>query len=125
MPNAVEPERRKYTRVNFNAKATLTQGDLSFETNLVDVSLNGILLSTPQSYEINAGLPAHVSIKLADDMEIRMSVRLMHSSSKVLGFKCESIDVDSIAHLRRLVELNIGDPHAAERVLNELVNHGA
>ena len=122
MGSTVKPDRRRYTRVNFNARVSLAQYDKSFETNLVDVSLNGILMDTPENYEIRADVPAEASILLGDETSIRMSVRLIHSSSVVLGFQCESIDVDSIAHLRRLIELNIGDPNAAERVLNELVH---
>jgi hypothetical protein len=34
---------------------------------------------------------------------------------------CESIDLDSITHLRRLVELNAGDPALLERELTALV----
>lgn len=121
MTNAAKPDRRRYTRVNFNAKVVFSQDERSFETTLVDVSLNGILLDTPQNYEIRADRLAEAHIVLTDDTEICMSVRLVHSGSDVLGFKCESIDVDSIGHLRRLIELNMGDPDAAERVLNELV----
>lgn len=116
-----KPERRRYTRINFNARVCLRQNNLSFDSNLVDISLNGLLLDTPQNYEIRTDSPLEAHIQLTDDTEICMSVRLVHSGSDVLGFKCESIDVDSIAHLRRLIELNIDDPRAAERVLNELV----
>lgn len=121
MASATDLDRRRYTRVNFNANVSFTQNRNTFESRLVDVSLNGILMDTPKNYELRTDLPAEACIKLGDDTEIRMSVRLVHSSSDVLGFQCESIDVDSIGHLRRLVELNIGDPQAAERVLGELV----
>jgi hypothetical protein len=121
MVNTAKPDRRRFTRVNFHAEVTLTQQNYGFSSTLVDVSLNGILLDTPAEYELRADSPADVAIKLGDETEINMSVRLVHSSSDVLGFRCESIDVDSIGHLRRLIELNIGDAHAAERVLSELM----
>jgi hypothetical protein len=121
MTSANLPERRRYTRVNFNAAVTMSQNNKAFESNIVDVSLNGILVDTPQDYEMRTDIPVEACIKLTDDTEIRMNVSLIHSSSSVLGFKSNSIDVDSIAHLRRLVELNIDDPNASERVLSELV----
>ena len=40
-----------------------------------------------------------------------------------IGLTCINIDVESIAHLRRLVELNLGVPDAAERELHELIAH--
>lgn len=121
MASANLPERRRYSRVNFNSAVIMSQNDKTFESNIVDVSLNGMLVDTPQDYEIRTDIPVEACIRLADDTEIRMNVSLMHSSSRVLGFKCNSIDLESIAHLRRLVELNLGDSQAAERVLSELV----
>jgi len=114
-------ERRHYTRVAFNTVVTLKQNGQAIESNVVDLSLNGILLDTPSEYEIRTDAPLEAFIHLADDTQIRMFISLVHSSSEVLGFRCESIDVDSIVHLRRLIELNIDEANAAERVLNELV----
>jgi len=34
--------------------------------------------------------------------------------------RCLSIDLDSITHLRRLLELNLGDPQLVERELLQL-----
>ncbi|MFT7558145.1 MAG: hypothetical protein ACI93R_000037 [Flavobacteriales bacterium] len=115
-------ERRRYTRVNFDTAATIVQGTSVFHTHVEDLSINGLLLTTPDNYEIRADQPADVSIFLSQDIEIQMKVKLVHSGHDVLGFQCESIDMDSIAHLRRLIELNIDDPSASERVLSELLN---
>jgi hypothetical protein len=35
--------------------------------------------------------------------------------------RCDSIDLDSITHLRRLVELNAGDPRELDRELAILI----
>lgn len=115
-------ERRHYTRVGFDAEVTLNQGDYSFSSHLIDISLNGVLLSTPEDYEISTGEPVYIHVKLADETQIHMKVELAHSSSTVLGFKCDSIDMESLSHLRRLIELNIDDPDAPERVLSELIH---
>lgn len=116
-----ENERRRFTRVAFDTAATLVQGDRVHHTNLVDISLNGLLVETPEAYEIRADQPCDVSIILGDSTEIQMKVKLVHSSSSVLGFKSDSIDMESIAHLRRLIELNLNDPTASDRVLSELL----
>ena len=39
---------------------------------------------------------------------------------ELIGFVCRHIDVDSISHLRRLVELNLGDEALLERELAAL-----
>jgi hypothetical protein len=37
-----------------------------------------------------------------------------------LSLSCTEIDLDSITHLRRLLELNLGDPDLIERELSDL-----
>ena len=49
-----------------------------------------------------------------------MDVWVAHEENKELGLKCKDIDVDSITHLRRLIELNLGDPDLLERELSAL-----
>ncbi|WP_075188282.1 PilZ domain-containing protein [Teredinibacter haidensis] len=114
-------ERRRYSRIDFNTSVQLTQGEQQTTASLLDISLNGLLVKTPQHYHIDVALPIFISVELADDANINMKTSLAHSSSDVLGFRCESIDIESIGHLRRLVELNLGDDNAAERVLTELL----
>ncbi len=116
-----ENDRRRFTRIRFDTAATLNQGETVFHTHVLDISLNGVLLETPEEYKIRADLPANISIFLSESAEIQMQVSLAHSSSQYLGFHCESIDMESVGHLRRLIELNMDDPCAPERVLEELV----
>ena len=116
-----ENERRRFTRVRFDTAATLVQGESLFHTHVLDISINGVLLETPEDYSVRTDLPAYISIFLNDNAEIQMRVSMVHSSSNYLGFHCESIDVESIGHLRRLIELNVDDPNASERILDELV----
>jgi hypothetical protein len=37
------------------------------------------------------------------------------------GVLCRSIDLESITHLRRLIEVNLGDPAASDRELKALI----
>jgi hypothetical protein len=50
-----------------------------------------------------------------------MEVELVHDDHNQLGFHCSHIDVDSISHLRRLIELNLGDEAELERELAALL----
>jgi len=118
---SVPIERRRYTRVDFNTRTCLKQDDKSFQAELLDISVNGLLVKTPSSYQLDVTRPIEVMIILSEDAIIEMQVALVHTGSEMLGLRCEKIDLDSIAHLRRLVELNIGDEDAAERVLAELL----
>lgn len=116
-----ESERRRYTRVKFDTAATVAQGDNVYHSHILDISLNGVLLEAPKEYVIRAESPANISIFLSDSAEIQMKVTLAHTSNEHIGFHCKSIDVESAGHLRRLIELNLDDPNAPERVLEELL----
>lgn len=121
MKNANAAERRRFSRISFDAEATLTQDGQEYSAQLLDISLNGVLLTTPTNYGLRVDLPCMVKVRLAANAIITMQVALIHSSSEVLGFHCTSIDMDSITHLRRLLEMNLDDPAASERVLTELL----
>jgi hypothetical protein len=62
-----------------------------------------------------------VKIILSDQTSIAMSAQVVHQTLEQLHLACVTIDIDSISHLRRLIELNIGDATAAERELSELL----
>lgn len=118
-------ERRRFSRVDFDAAVELTQGTKTWEAKLVDISLKGLLLTLPDGLAISAGEPLHVTIILSDQTPIRMNAEIVHQSAAQLGLTCSLIDLDSISHLRRLIELNLGDPAAAERELAELIDSSA
>lgn len=118
-------ERRQFSRVEFEAEVILTQKGESFCGELVDISLNGALVSTPTHYQVRTDLACDLEIRLSFDNVIHMKAALVHSSSEVLGFQCTSIDMESIVVLRRLMEVNLDDPSASERVLAELLKRYA
>lgn len=119
--NETSAERRQFSRVEFDADVYLLQEGKEYRTQLHDISLNGVLVSTPGEYHIRTDMPCTLCVVLSDQAAITMQVTLVHSSSCVLGFHCTSIDMDSIVLLRRLIEINLSEPGASERVLTELL----
>lgn len=113
-------ERRQFSRVLFDAWVELRQGERSWQTTVVDLSLNGLLVSEPMDWEIDDTKPLVAAIRLDAHATIQMTVLWRHSRNGHIGFECEHIDLDSISNLRRLVELNLGDPVLLERQLGAL-----
>ncbi len=113
-------ERRQFSRVLFDAWAELRQGEKSWQTTVIDLSLNGLLVSEPMDWEIDDTRPLVAAIRLDAHATIQMTVLWRHSRNGHIGFECEHIDLDSISNLRRLVELNLGDPVLLERELGAL-----
>lgn len=115
-------ERRKFSRVLFDAHVELAQGNFHWRATLLDISLKGLLLQQPLPIQVSINEPVLVKILLSDNTSIAMSVTVAHQHHQQTGLVCSSIDIDSVSHLRRLIELNLGDATAAERELSELIS---
>ncbi|WP_163835437.1 PilZ domain-containing protein [Spartinivicinus ruber] len=113
-------ERRKFSRISFDADTTLTQNEQNWKVSLVDISLKGILINAPNEFDINPDKPLLAKIQLDDVSNITMALRFAHKEGSQMGFVCTQIDIDSISHLRRLTELNLGSTDLLERELSAL-----
>lgn len=113
-------ERRQFSRITFDAQTLLSQGVQQWHVTLIDLSLQGALIETPDDWQIDKDQPFAITIRLDEDTAITMSLLWRHSEKGQTGFECKHIDIDSITHLRRLVELNVGDASLLERELAAL-----
>ena len=113
-------ERRRFHRFDFEARVRLYSGSRQWETELIDISLKGLLLRRPEDWEGAKGDSYRVEIRLEGHVVISMSVTVAHVAFDRVGFLCERIDMDSFVHLKRLVELNLGDPSLLTRELSQL-----
>jgi len=117
----IPSERRRFHRFAFDAQTELAQDGKRWAAELVDLSLKGLLIQEPPGFDGDRGKPFTVDLQLAGDTHVSMEVELSHTEHQQLGFVCRHIDIDSISHLRRLIELNLGDEQLLERELSALV----
>ncbi len=113
-------EQRQFSRIPFDVLVTLTLGQEVWETGLIDISLHGALIKEPPNFTSDPEHDYRLAVHLEGGPDICMEVRVAHQENEKLGLNCRDIDVDSITHLRRLVELNLGDPELLERELSAL-----
>lgn len=118
--SATSNERRRFQRIAFDAPTEITQGERSWSVVLHDVSLKGVLIKQPKGWNGDPHQPFEARITLNDEAHVQMEVVLTRTQGELLGFVCRHIDLDSISHLRRLVELNLGDESLLERELAAL-----
>lgn len=116
-----QQERRRFHRVQFDVKVELSQHGLHWESELIDISLKGALLASPLPAGCLRQDPVEMRVILTDLTAITMQMDVVHESGQSTGLACRSIDVESIRHLRRLIELNLGSTEQAERELAELL----
>lgn len=122
--NDTSNDRRRFQRFEFDAETELVQGQGHWPVQLHDLSFKGLLVHRPADWDADPAQPFEARIRLSDDAEVRMQVEMTHGEGELIGMVCRHIDVDSISHLRRLVELNLGDQALLERELAALGQAG-
>ncbi|MDX9665352.1 PilZ domain-containing protein [Pseudomonas sp. P5_152] len=113
--------RRRFRRIAFDARTELSQGNHRWPVKLLDLSLKGLLVQRPDPWLGDRNRIFSVDIHLSEETEIRMDVQLTHEEHDQLGFVCRYISLESVSSLRRLIELNLGDPQELERELGALI----
>ncbi|MBK1725684.1 PilZ domain-containing protein [Halorhodospira neutriphila] len=121
-------ERRRFSRVQFHAPARLRiEGrQAAYAVEVIDLSMQGALVRL----EEGAPPPAAVAdtddrvvleISLSEADRIAMEAQPAHWHEADIGLRCQRIDLDSMMHLRSLLEANLADPDQVHRELTQLV----
>lgn len=114
-------ERRRFTRILFSNPATLMTASGDYNCQVLDLSLKGALITLPVGYVPLQGEAANLKFHLPDsDVLISMEVEVRHVENEYLGLHCNQIDLESVTHLKRLIELNVGDDAILHREIEQL-----
>lgn len=111
-----QPQRR-FTRIGFEAAVALHAGADYWRCDLIDLSIKGALVRLPADCPCRAGDQFQLVIVLDETTRIEMEVSVAHRQDDQAGLACTGLDMNSAAHLRRLLELNLGDARLLEREL--------
>ncbi len=115
-----QQENRIFSRIVFDAKTVISNTEQEWETELLDISLKGALLEKPATWDAPIGAEFRLGISLSEDTVIYMQASVAHIENDHIGFTCHHIDLESITHLRRIVELNTGNDELLNRELSSL-----
>lgn len=109
-------EKRDYHRVPFKCDSQISIVGENYPCELIDISLRGVLLQLPEPRDIGLGSLCQIDIAFAScDIHLQFDAELVHREDDHYGFRIETLDVDSLSHLRRLLELNYGDADVIDR----------
>ncbi len=114
-------DRRRFSRVPFHTNAIVSQDAKQWSCSVWDISLKGILVSNTCEGGLSPNSDIKVVVPLSDASQIVMTTQLAREEGDHLALECTEIDMDSITHLRRLLDLNLGDPEACHRELSILI----
>ena len=115
-------QRRQFSRIHFDARAMLSVGSQTFDCELIDLSLRGALVLCDGD-QPRVGDSSRLELTLNDERLIAIEGTVTHREGRRLGIHCERIDLDSMTHLRRIVELNTGDESLLNRELGALLSN--
>lgn len=115
-------DKRRFSRILFDSEAAIISGERHWPSRLIDISLKGALVERPSDWQAREGDEFTLELVLDNGTTIiRMDVVVVaHIHPHSIGFSCRYIDLDSVTHLKRLVEFNLGDPELMERELSAL-----
>ena len=115
-------ERRQFARIVFDTEARLSFAEYRQDVRVLDLSFKGALVEMPVVGLTAVGTLGLLNVRLGSaDASIAMAVEVAHIEGRQVGLLCRGIDLDSMSHLRQLIERNLGDPRLLKRELKALV----
>lgn len=119
-------EQRNYRRLKFRTEADIIFKDTNYRCDLVDLALQGALFRSGSELSLPLGSQVSLSIYLPET-SIRMEFigELIHRNDNFYGFIFTSEEAESMAHLRRLLELNSGDAEQTEKEFSTWLKQGS
>ena len=119
----MKDERRDFSRIPLRRPTMLQVRGANERCQLVDVSLRGALVRLAWNRPAAVGDPCTLTVALDDGIAmIRMEGVVAHRGEDTVGIRCCEIDLDSVVHLRRLLEVNLGDDRMLRRELSALAS---
>ena len=111
--------KRRFTRIGCKMKALVQLDNLLIvEANILNISLKGALFELDDHCVFQNGDKWQLKFKLPDsDIGLQFKTEVIHSQKKMVGVKFVHIDIDTMIHLRSLMEGRTSNPEQVEREL--------
>ena len=113
-------EKRRFTRVPFMVKATLTVDEQRYTTDRLDnLSVGGCLL--PLEDEFRSGATCQLQIWMdgtGSDLNINVEAEVVRTANGQTALKFTRIEPDSLFHLQNIILYNAADPDVVEKEID-------
>ena len=115
-------EKRHFRRIQLDSPVQIKQAGQTIQSTVVNISLKGVLIKDTDK-ALKHNINSQLSIHLGNNTDINMLARWDHSDRGCSGFHWIKLDIESMQHLRRLIELNNDDADELDRELGLLCRH--
>lgn len=106
----VPDNRRQFRRVRIDADARVYSDRAMWPSRCIDVSLKGALIDRPVEWSGENGNTQRLELRFHALLVVSVNATVAHIGNHVLGYRFQRMDLDSFMRLKRIIELNLGDP---------------
>ncbi len=109
---------RRFTRVGCSYKALVRIDNvLAIEVNILNISLNGAFFELRDDFVLQKGDRWPLTFELpGSDVKLKFETEVVHSRMNRVGVKFIHVDIDTMIHLRSLLEARTANP---QQIANE------
>lgn len=107
-------ERRAFQRIPHDGEVELGTGGQRLTGHIGNLSLGGAAVSVDQAVPADVGDAVTVRVKLCEEISFEATLQVTWCRGSILGGFWAAIDSDGLAHLKRMLMLNTGDPERAQ-----------
>jgi hypothetical protein len=108
-------ERREFRRVQYDVQAVLEYAGETFPSDLIDLSLKGVLISTAASPRKGAAVNVRFTVPQGDKEEVCCPGTVVRADQRGLGIVFDEVGLESFSWIREIVAANSNDPDAVHR----------
>jgi len=117
-------ERRIFSRVRFVAKVQINVNSRVYDAKMLDISLKGALIELSDNMSLEKTKQCKIKLCLMKpDVTLNFDSELIYQENNNFGFKFLRVDNTTMMHLRRLLELNLGNSDAIQKELSFLIKN--
>lgn len=116
-------EKREFPRVHHIGYCIMSrEGSTEIETwqsNILDITAHGASIQCPDNWPGIQNDNVRMTLILeGEDIELKLSGIIVHQQPGILGIKFLSLNLDSLAHLQRIIELDLASQIKSHELLN-------
>ena len=116
-------EKRRFSRICLSEKSFVEYGDNTMAVELMDISLKGALLRFDQPVACRQGDNWRLSFNLGgSDIVMKFKAEVVHVRIDLVGVKFVETDLDTMIHLRNLMEARTMDHEQVRHELDFLID---
>jgi hypothetical protein len=104
-------EKRRFRRIECLENCSVSGQKGLFSVKLLDISLKGALIEFEGEVPLEDGEAASVCLQLSNsDVKLTFETQVVHHHGRLAGVKFMEMDLDTMIHLRGLMEARTMDP---------------